>query len=169
MDDIPRSLQFILEKKFKENREYWTYFKEAFWPENRKDTIERLSKLTPSDNLICQTVFDGFLQLELIIELLHSFIKKDIKINFYILVGPNLVYNLEEYYEDNESRLCPENATWDDQKKFKKKMNEKLLEVLDYHNIYDMKREAAYGEKTGLTKITSKHIVSTSALSRKFR
>lgn len=159
--DIPKELQEILKHKFKEGREIWSQFKSAYWPENRKTTLERLLRLTEEDNLVCQTVFVDWQQLEILAEVLYGFMQKGKKINFYLMVTPGLNYHIKKYLNACESNITPNTKKYDDnpklRKEFKSEMNTKVLEVLDYHNIYDMSRFCQYedGFEEGCTKVTS--------------
>ena len=140
--DIPEELNWVLEKKFKEGREYWTQFKTAFYPENRQETIDKFLALKPEDNVICQTVFNGWLQLELVIDLLFLLKEKDVRINFYILTYPSLEEKLNEYLEAYESEIAPNTEKFNENPKlrrvFKEKMDGRLKESLEYHNVYDI-------------------------------
>jgi hypothetical protein len=162
--DIPEELQEILKFKFKEGRELWTQFKCAYWPENRKETLKRLSELTPEDNLICQTVFVDWQQLEILTNVLYDFKKLKKKINFYIHVAPGLNYHIKEYLDDYKSDICPDTEEYNDspklRDKFKKSMNKKMLSVLDYHNVYDLHRRCKYEEHFDeyCTRVTSETI-----------
>jgi hypothetical protein len=146
--DIPEELIRWLDRNGVENRELWTHFKQSFWPENRKATLERFAAITPEDNVYCATVFDGWMQLELMIEMLHGFIAKGKKINFHVMVAPDLHHHIKEYLEEYESELTPDTDEYDNdyklRREFKNEMNKKLFEVIKFHNICDLER---YGEK----------------------
>ena len=89
-DGIPKRLQSILDKgMFAEDQEFWFGFKIAFYPENRESTMKRFMTLEDGGNIICQTVFLGWMQLELVIKLLIKLKEAGKKVNFHILVPPS--------------------------------------------------------------------------------
>ncbi len=159
IDQNKRFLSFI-ENNFIENQEIWNHFQEAFWKENRKETIKRFFSLHSGDNILCHTVFVRFAQLELMINLLYEFIEKDIKISFYIS-SHALIETLNKFYNKYESEICPDipkyNNNPDLREEFKNDINAKLLKVLDYHNIYELD-ELFYDEEKP-TPIRSKDII----------
>jgi predicted ester cyclase len=140
MQDIPKTLQRILETKFTENREYWVQFSSSYWPENRDKTFERFKTLEEGDNVVCATVFDGWQQLEIMALILASCPKR---INFYILVY-DLQGQIEEYLSVSESDITPNTAkyndSWELRRKFKEDMNNLVKLILKIHNIYQLSR-----------------------------
>ncbi len=135
--DIPEELIHYCERN---NIDY--EYKDArflFWKENRADTIKFFSELPVGQKLICSTVFDGFAQLELFIELFYGLKHK--KFEFKIM-NPSLCNNLMEFYDYYESSICPETDEYNDDPKlrteFKLQINKKFEEVLEYHNIYQI-------------------------------
>jgi hypothetical protein len=145
--DIPDSLIQYLDK----NKIEWVLFdmRERFWKENKSETVKFFSNLPEGQVLLCHTVFDGFQQLELMIELLFALKHK--KFTFKIMHGC-LSEDLIEFYENEESSITPKeieaelekgdlsdaecDAIYEKSYAFKKQMNEKFLEVLKCHNIY---------------------------------
>jgi hypothetical protein len=142
-DGIPDKLSSILETQFLENREFWFSFRTAFYPKEREETMKRFASLESGDNIICQTVFDGWMQLELVVELLIKLKEMGKKINFYIVI-PDLKENIQDYFDEYESELTPNTEEYNDspslRKEFKKQMDQKMVEVLDYHSIYNLYR-----------------------------
>lgn len=142
-DGIPDRLKYILEDQFLENREFWFSFRTAFWPKEREETMKRFASLESGDNIICQTVFDGWMQLELVVELLLKLKVMDKKINFYIVI-PDLHENIQDYFDEYESELTPNTEEYNDSPKlrreFKKQMDQKMVDVLEYHSIYNLYR-----------------------------
>lgn len=140
--DIPDELIEYLDDEKIEWEHYDTRF--SFWPENRVKTMEFFSALPEGQLLLCHTVFDGFKQLELFINLLHKLLDK--KFKFKIMHGC-LGDDLMEFYNNRESSIAPEEYDDDDNferaEKFKKDMNKKFLEVLACHDITWLK---VYGE-----------------------
>ena len=144
--DIPEELIEYLKEEEVEWELYDTRF--SFWKENREDTLKFFSQLPTGQTFYCHTVFDGFQQLELFIQLLYKLKEKNF--TFKIMHG-NLAEDLQEFLEERESSITPNeleaelnNATSDADfktvnekiKAFKKQMNEMFLEVLSSHNIY---------------------------------
>ncbi len=131
--DIPEDLIKYLE----DNNISWVHYdtRFGFWPENRTNTIEYFKSLPKNQIFMCETVFDGFQQLELFIELLHSLKDKEFTLK---IMNPSLCDNLIEFYNEYDSSISPKEL--DDfpkkRKEFKLEMNKKFLEVLQYHNIY---------------------------------
>lgn len=125
------------DERFK-NHEFWLFFHESYWPENRTKTLEKLNTLQTGDNILCATVFDGFMQLEIMITILHEFIKKNVSINFYIY-NSVLKNEFDAYLKKHESEITPKTIEYVSlalRKKFKESMNQKFLECLEFHNIY---------------------------------
>ena len=140
MQDIPKSLQRILETKFLENREYWTQFSSSYWPEKREVTCKRFEALEEGDNIICATVFDGWQQLEIMALILAKCPKR---INFYILIY-DLQEQIEEYLEARESDITPNtdkyNDSWELRKQYKEQMNSLVKLILKIHNVYQLSK-----------------------------
>jgi len=123
----------------------------SFWKENKVATYEFFANLADEKEMICATVFDGFQQLELFIELFYALKHKNFtfKIIFW-----GLEEELLDWYNSREStitpkelddRLCEDDLTIDETKltydkiyAFKAEMNEKLLEVLKAHTIISL-------------------------------
>jgi hypothetical protein len=163
--DIPKELTRYLER----NKIEWEWFdmRQRFWPENRKETMMHFSNLPVGQEFICNTVFDGFQQLELMIELLHKLRDKKFTLK---IQHPCLPKNLLEFYEETESSITPdtlekkvEDAASSEETKeaykkikaYKESMNRKFREVLKYHNIYWIR---VYGSKEGIRISTLKDI-----------
>ncbi len=144
--DIPEKLLSYLRK----SNIIWEWYdtRYSFYKENRDATFKFFNDLPEGSQLICATVFDGFMQLEFFIQLLHKF--KNKKFTFKIMHGC-LTEDLLNYYESNESTITPqeiedeiERASTDAEcrvafakrKKFKKEMNHMFSEVLSAHNIF---------------------------------
>jgi hypothetical protein len=155
--DIPEELMELIENEsiFSDGQEFWTQFKESFWPENREETMRRFMELNEDDNVLCQTVFVDWMQLELVVELLCKLKSIGKKINFHILVYPSLEEQIKEYLDEYESDITPDTDEYDDspslRTQFKKEMNQKLLEAIEYHNIYDLIELYHYGNNKKLT------------------
>lgn len=139
---VPEELETILEYQFKDDRQYWYWFRESFYPENRKSTKERFFSMKNNDNLICQTVFVDFIQLELMFNMLILMMNENIRINVYVFVPPTLQEQLFRYIKKYESEITPNTKEYDDspklRKEFKDSMNSSLRIALSYHNVYDM-------------------------------
>mgnify|MGYP000848509924 CR=1 FL=1 len=144
--DIPKELTDYLKDENIKWEWYDTRF--SFWKENREATMKFFSELPVGKRIYCHTCFDGFMQLELFIELLFKF--KDKKFTFKIMHGC-LAEDLLEFYNKDESSIPPkeledqlEKADTDEKckavfkafKNFKQEMNKKFLEVLSCHDIY---------------------------------
>jgi hypothetical protein len=144
--DIPKELKDYLKNENIEWEWYDTRF--SFWKENREDTMKFFSELPIGKRIYCHTCFDGFMQLELFIQLLYKF--KEKQFTFKIMHGC-LTEDLLKYYDKKESSITPNeleeklnNANTNKEfndinskiKAFKNKMNEMFLEVLSCHNIY---------------------------------
>ena len=144
--DIPKSLISYLDK----NDYEWTHLnvQESFWPKNRISTLQFFSNLPNNHTIICDTVFDGFLQLELFIQLFDSL--KDKHFNIRIRHGC-LCDDIIKYYDGRTSELTPDeiedaldNAsdeeTYEAAKEkliqFKQSMNNKLESILQSHDVY---------------------------------
>lgn len=144
--DIPEELTRYLER----NKIDWEWYdmRRKFWPENREETFRFFAGLPEGQMLICHTVFDGYQQLELMIELLHKL--KDKKFTFKIMQGC-LCDNLLRFLAKEESSITPREleskleedlsdkecrAVYQQIYDFKKDMNKKFEEVLAAHDIY---------------------------------
>lgn len=139
--DFPEELTTLLENNFKENREIWYFFGEAFWPKNRKETHQRFMALPEGSNIICDHTFDGYQQVELMIDLLSEFKRIGKKVNVYIY-NPCLDVNFKEFIEGRFSSIEPEEIENDYElrKEFKRDMNKKFFDILEYHEVYQMER-----------------------------
>lgn len=161
IQDIPEELIRFLEKYEKQEWE-WYDMRQKFWPENREKTIGFFAGLPEGQHLACHTVFDGFQQLELMIQLLHKL--KDKKFVFYIMQGM-LCNNLLEFLDKNESSITPKEldellegnltdeeceAIYEQIYEFKRNINKQLEEVLSSHEVYWVK---PYGEKIRLSSL----------------
>lgn len=148
--DIPDKLLPILEKYFPDNQEYWFQFQSSYWPVNRQKTLDRFNALETDDNIICSTVFDGFLQLEIMAVILNQ-IPGDKVLNFYIQIY-NLKNSIQEYLKQRESEYMPNTDEYNDSPQlrieFKKDMNKQILKAIERHNIYHI---SLYGKE--ITKI----------------
>lgn len=133
--DIPKEFIRYLEK----NKIEWTWYdtRFSFWKENREATIKFFSELPKGQLIVCSTVFDGYQQLELFINLLHSLPEKEF--TFKIMHGC-LAEDLLKWYDDYESSITPNTEEYNydptKRKKFKEEMNRKFREVLKTHKIY---------------------------------
>ena len=158
--DIPEELTRYLER----NKINWEWYdmREKFWPENREETFKFFAGLPEGQELYCHTVFDGYQQLELVIQLLHKL--KDKKFTFKIMHGC-LCDDLLKFLAKDESSITPkelekrleEDLTDKECDKiykkiyaFKKEINKQFEEVLSAHNIYWLK---SFGEEIPLRSI----------------
>lgn len=136
--DIPRELQKEMQTKFIENREIWTQFQSSYHPKNREATIERFKALQTGDNIVCQTVFEDFQQLEIMAMIL---MRDDIQpgLNFYIYIHGILDEQIQEYLDKYESDCTPLTDEYNDSPKlrreFKLKMDRLVKQTLEKHNI----------------------------------
>lgn len=144
--DIPEELIRYLDRNKIEWE--WLDMRFRFWPENRVETMKMFTDYPKGQEFICNTVFDGFQQLELMVEMLHKLRDK----NFTIKIQhPCLPKNLLEFLDERESSITPDilekklnDATSQQESKdahnkikaFKESMNRKFKDVLKYHNIY---------------------------------
>lgn len=158
--DIPEELIRYLDR----NKINWEWYdmREKFWPENREETFKFFAGLPEGQELYCHTVFDGYQQLELVIQLLHKL--KDKKFTFKIMHG-YLCDDLLKFLAKDESSITPkelekrleEDLTDKECDKiykkiyaFKKEINKQFEEVLSAHNIYWLK---SFGEEIPLRSI----------------
>lgn len=141
--DIPEELQRLMGVAFKEGRELWCHFHEAFWPENRKETLGRLMQLKTNDVIVCQHVFDGYQQLELMSEVLNKLTELGEKIDVYI-VHPTLDEELNDFLDKYESSITPDTEEYDDdpdlRQAFKKSQNDKVISAVKNHRIFGVCR-----------------------------
>lgn len=132
---------------------YWPHFQEAFWPENKKETLGRFSKLKTGDNLACHHTFVDFQQLELMANLLHAAMWDETKLNVYIM-HPALDKKIGEYLRKEESDIAPDmqvfHAYPNLRKSFKVAMNRIVREVMKYHNIYQLSKYKDHFKIEGL-------------------
>lgn len=140
--DIPNEMKEYLKTHKIEWEWYDTRF--SFWKENREATVKYFSNLPKGQLLICSTVFDGFQQLELFINLLHKL--KDKNFSFKIMHGC-LCNDFIDFLDEYESSITPKELDDypDKREDFKKEMNQKFFEVLQYHNIYWLDRFSSDG------------------------
>lgn len=116
---------------FNESKEEWLKFRFAFWPEERANTIKKFLSLENGDNIICQTVFDGMDQAELMINVLHKLMNNDIKINFYIICN----CMIEDFKKYVNSYPYVDEKEEEERQRILKEMKNVIL----YHNIYNLK------------------------------
>jgi hypothetical protein len=152
--DIPEELTRYL----KRNQINWEWYdmRQKFWPENRKTTAAFFADLPKEQLLICSTVFDGYQQLELMIQLLHKLRSKNF--TFKIMHGC-LCNDLLDFLAEDESSITPKELEKELEKDltdeechaiykkiydFKKEINKQFEEVLQAHNIYWIK---SHGEE----------------------
>lgn len=132
--DIPKELIELLKRK--KIAWEWKDARFLFWKENREATIKYFTELPEGQNLICSTVFDGYAQLELFINLFHSLLHK--KFTFKIMHG-NLANDLAKWFDNDEADITPNtdeyNDSWKKRVQFKKDLNKKFREVLKAHRI----------------------------------
>lgn len=140
--EMDEELKSILEKKFIENREIWYQFQTGFYPENREATIARFLQLEKGDNIVCQTTFLDYQQLELIAILLTDG-KMPAGLNIYIC-RPDLKEDLQEYFDKLESDITPESDKYNDspplRRAFKETMNNIVKATLVKHNVFHLSR-----------------------------
>lgn len=159
--DIPKELIKFLDR----NKIEWEWFdmRRRFFPENRKKTLEFFSNLPEGQVLICSTVFDGYQQLELMIQLLHKLKKK--KFVFKIMQDC-LCDNLLKFLAEEESSITPKefnreleqenltkaecDAIYEKIYSFKKEINKQFEEILSSHEVYWIK---SHGEEVRLNSI----------------
>lgn len=159
--DIPEELIKFLDR----NKIEWEWFdmRRRFFPENRKKTLEFFSNLPEGQVLICSTVFDGYQQLELMIQLLHKLKKK--KFVFKIMQGC-LCDNLLKFLAEEESSITPKefnreleqenlteaecDAIYEKIYSFKKEINKQFEEILSSHEVYWIE---SHGEEVRLNSI----------------
>jgi hypothetical protein len=156
--DFPETLTKILEHNFKEEREIWYWFNEAFWPENESVTIKKFMDLKEGSNIICEHTFVDYQQMELLINLLYKFKKVNKPISLYIY-NPILPEILKDYIDKYECDFSPKDLgdeSDSSNKKFKEEMNSRLYDVIEYHSVYQMTRRCQFkdGIESGLVKIT---------------
>lgn len=139
--DMEKDFRAFLKNNFTENQEIWLHFQTAFWPENREASFTRFLSLKSGDNILCRTVFDGYGQLELMVNLLCELKKYSKKLNIYIS-HPSLAKEIKKYLDKSESELTPQTDWYNDsyirREKFKKTANKKLLEAISFHNVYQL-------------------------------
>lgn len=149
--DIPEELIHFLDRS--QMKWNWYDMRQKFWPENRAKTIKYFSGLPEGQVFACHTCFDGYDQLELMIQLLHAL--KDKKFTLYIMHGM-LTNDLFEFYNKTSSSITPNelykelereditdeeaDAVYEKMDDFKREMNQKFLEVLPAHNIIWVRR-----------------------------
>lgn len=158
--DIPEQLTRYLER----NKINWEWYdmRQKFWLENREETFKFFAGLPKGQTLICHTTFDGYQQLELMIQLLHKL--KDNNFTFKIMHGC-LCNDILKFLSEEESSITPKelekkleedltdeecHAIYEKIYNFKKEMNKKFEEVLVAHEIYWIK---THGEEIRLSSI----------------
>src|SRR5690242_14329118 len=101
--EIPEELIRYLDR----NKIEWEHINMIgrFWPENRKETFNMFSNYPEGQEFICNTVFEDFQQLELMVELLHKLRDKKFTVK---IQHPCLPKNLMEFYEEAESSITPD-------------------------------------------------------------
>lgn len=162
--DIPESLIRYLEW----NKVDWEWYdmRQKFWKENREKTFKFFAGLPEGQELYCHTVFDGYQQLELMIQLLYKL--RDKKFTFKIMQGC-LCDNLLKFLSEEESSITPNellkelerdltdeecDVIYEKIYDFKKDINKKFEDVLASHNIYWLK---GLGEEIPLKSIDDLH------------
>lgn len=119
--NIPPAMQAILHKRFLDNREYWFNFTSSMkWTERQK-TVERLLRLQAGDNLIFHGRFDDPELISFFVAVLHNLKRLNRKLNLYIF-NENLRTAFDKYLIQDKPEI----------------MNERFVEVLQYHNFYQI-------------------------------
>lgn len=133
--DIPEGLTSYLHEEGIEWK--WYDMRERFWPENREETIKYFSSLPIGQKLYCHTTFDGWQQLELMIQLLYKLKEKKFELH---IMNPSLCNNLRKFLEESESSICPNTKEYNDSPKKREKLkNEVVLQfytVMNTHKIF---------------------------------
>ena len=132
--DMPSKLKRYLDS----NKIEWELYdmRQRFWPENEKETIKFFSELPKNQEFILETVFNGFQQLELMIELLYKLRNKEFTIK---ILHPCLFENLVTWLKTKESEITPkelEKPLYDMSREYS---DEELDET--YEKIYAFKSE----------------------------
>lgn len=137
--DIPKTLIEYLRRRDIDWQ--WYDMRQRFWTENREETLKYFSELPKHQLLVCSTVFDGYQQLELMVQLLYKLKHKNF--TFKIMNG-FLCNDLVKFYEYCESSICPNTKTYNDspdkREKFKQNINKQFIEVLQAHNIFQIQK-----------------------------
>lgn len=124
--DIPKSLLKYMKRGDIEFTHY--DMRKRFWPENREETLKFFSNL-PEGQLFClSTVFDGFMQLELMIQLLTKLKDKKFEIRMSTY---SLPHAFVEYLDEPRSELVDE----DDELSYQEELDFKLAMNKDFENI----------------------------------
>lgn len=135
---LPERLTEVLEHQFKEGREVWLRFNQAFWPENEAETKRRLMSLEDGDNVIFETVFAGkWYQFEMMVMLLDKLREQGKRINVYIMVY-DLAADIQRWLRRSDSELADEDASDEEVDALKAEMNDRLMKVLEHHNVRQM-------------------------------
>lgn len=150
VQDIPKQLIRYLDREKIEWE--WYDMRTRFWPENREATFTFFSELPEGQELICNTTFDGYAQLELMIELLYKLRHKHF--TFKIEHGC-LCDGLLEFLNEKESSISPReldkalegdltdeecDEVYEKLYQFKRDMNQKFFDVLQAHEVYWISR-----------------------------
>jgi hypothetical protein len=147
--DIPGELIDYLKEEGIKWKWYDTRF--SFWKENREKTMAFFASLPIGQVLVCHTVFDGYQQLELFINLLHHL--KESQFTFKIMHGC-LAEDLYKWYDKYESSIVPTTAEYNDDPEkraiFKREMNKRFREVLAAHKIIWIRRHGMEEHLTDL-------------------
>jgi len=144
--DIPERLQRYL-KSF--NIDYTLLnTSELFYPENLTSTLQKFNQFPDGQEFLCDTCFYYSYQLERGIQLLHSLKDKNFKIQFISYSIPSIFL---KYLKEQESGITPKELfylldsssskeeyeeKYSKIEDFKREMNKKFFEVLQYHRIY---------------------------------
>lgn len=144
INGLPIRLKHILESRFKDNREVWYDFGRSYYPDNREETLSRFFSLTTGDNIVCQTVFVDFQQLEIMIDILVDMKEKyDISVNFYIHCY-DLKEEFKRYISMMEAEFTPNTDEYNDspnlRRQYKLDLDMKFEYVIKNHNIYELHR-----------------------------
>lgn len=145
--DIPKELINYLT----DNQIEWEWYdmRERFWPENRQETFNFFLGLPVGQEFYCHTVFDGFQQLELMVELFEKLRDKQFKLH---IMNASLPNEFDEFLDERESSITPkelekilenEDATSEQVSEaykliedYKIDMNNKFFNVLKNHDIF---------------------------------
>lgn len=141
LDGIPKNLINYCDR----NNIEWEFYdmRERFWPENRQTTVNYFKYLPDGQKLLCHTVFDGYDQLELMIQLLYSI--KDRKFEIGIM-NNYLTQEISDWFDRNTADSTPgelqkhfnihgDDESWELIVNYKKDLNEKFKQVLAHHKI----------------------------------
>ena len=117
----------------------WYDMRQRFWPEKTKATFKFFSGLPTGTEFYIHTVFDGFAQLDLMVELLHKLQNKRFSIH---IMNPSLCENFVDFYEQYNSEITPDTDEYNDsadlREQFKADINTKFEQVLTYHKLIQL-------------------------------